>query len=111
MKRRDFIKNTAAFASLTFLPSSVWALTKEGKLRTAHIGIGGMGGADLASISSHNLVEVTALCDVDATNLAAAKALHPNAKVFTDYRKLFDAMKNVRLRRWCSSAVWTGVRT
>ncbi len=53
-----------------------------------------MGASDLASISSHNLVEVTALCDVDATNLAAAKALHPNAKVFTDYRKLFDAMKD-----------------
>ncbi len=94
MKRRDFLKNTAAFASLTFLPSSVWALAKDGKLRTAHIGIGGMGASDLASISSHNLVEVTALCDVDATNLAAAKALHPNAKVFTDYRKLFDAMKD-----------------
>jgi predicted dehydrogenase len=92
MKRRDFLKSSAALASVTFLPSSVWALTKNGKLRTAHIGVGGMGNADLGSISSHALVEVTALCDVDSNNLAAAKKLHPNAKVFTDYRKLFDVM-------------------
>lgn len=92
MKRRDFLKNTAALASVTFLPSSVWALTKNGKLRTAHIGVGGMGNADLGSISSHAMVEVTALCDVDSNRLAAAKKLHPNAKVFTDYRRLFDEM-------------------
>ena len=92
MKRRNFLKNAAAFASVTILPSSVWALAKNGKLRTAHIGVGGMGGADLKSISSHAMVEVTALVDVDSNSLAAAKKLHPNAKVFSDYRKLFDAM-------------------
>ena len=91
MKRRDFIKNTAAFASITFLSSAQWALIKNSKLRTAHIGVGGMmGGADLESISSHPMVEVTALCDVDSNFLAAAYKLHPGAKVYTDYRKLFD---------------------
>ncbi len=91
MKRRDFIKNTAAFASITFLPSAVWAQVKNGKLRTAHIGVGGMmGGADLEAISSHPMVEVTALCDVDSNFLAAALKLHPGAKTYSDYRKLFD---------------------
>ncbi|MEN8200967.1 MAG: Gfo/Idh/MocA family oxidoreductase [Bacteroidota bacterium] len=90
MKRRDFLRNTAALASVTLLPSSVWALTKNGKLRTAHIGVGGMGASDLKSISSHSMVEVTALCDVDAGNLAAAHKLHPNARVYSDYRRLFD---------------------
>lgn len=94
MKRRSFIKNASAFASVTILPSSVWALTKNSKLRTAHIGVGGMGGSDLKSISSHSMVEVTALVDVDSNSLAAAQKLHPKAKVFTDYRKLFDTMKN-----------------
>ncbi|NQU84952.1 MAG: Gfo/Idh/MocA family oxidoreductase [Mariniphaga sp.] len=94
MKRRDFIKNSAAFASVTFLPSSVWALTKNGKLRTAHIGVGGMGAEDLKSISSHKLVEITALCDVDSNSLVAAKKLHPKAKVYADYRKLFDEIGN-----------------
>ena len=94
MKRRNFLKNTAALASVSLFPSSVWALAKNGKLRTAHIGVGGMGGSDLKSISSHSQIEVTALCDVDSNSLAAAKKLHPNAKVFSDYRKLFDEIGN-----------------
>ena len=65
-------------------------MIKTDKLRTAHIGVGGMGLADLKSMASHPSVVVTALCDVDATALAAAKKLHPNAKTFRDYRKMFD---------------------
>lgn len=53
-----------------------------------------MGSADLKSISSHSMVEVTALCDVDANRLADAKKLHPGAKTFVDYRKMFDALGN-----------------
>ena len=93
MKKRDFLKKSAIIASsVTFLPSSVWALTKKTHLRTAHIGVGGMGNADLRSIAAHELVRVTALCDVDAKNLAAAKKKHPEAKTYRDYRKLFDEM-------------------
>lgn len=92
MKRRDFLKNAAAFSAITLLPSSVWAITKNGKLRTAHIGVGNMGASDLGSIASHPMVEVTALCDVDSNYLAAAQKLYPGAKVFTDYRRLFDQM-------------------
>ncbi len=89
MKRRDFIKN-AGLASVMLLPSSTWAITKNGKLRTAHIGVGGMGFADLTAIASHPMVEVTALCDVDSAKLANAKKSFPAAKVFSDYRRLFD---------------------
>lgn len=91
MKRRDFLKSAAAFSAVTILPSSVWALTKNGKIRTAHIGVGGMMGmADLKSISSHPMVEVTALCDVDTKYLAVAQKMFPNAKGYADYRKMFD---------------------
>ena len=89
MKRRNFVKSTAALASTSLLPKSVWALAKDGKLRTAHIGVGNMGGEDLNAISSHPMVEVTALCDVDSDNLAAASKLHPQAKLFSDYRIMF----------------------
>ena len=94
MKKRDFLKTSAALASTALLPNSLFALTKNNKrLRTAHIGVGGMGASDLASISSHALVDVVALCDVDSKNLAAAKTLHPNAKTYTDYRTLLTEMK------------------
>ena len=94
MKRRSFIKNAAAFASITILPSSVWAIAKNGKIRTAHIGVGGMGNADLKAIASHNMVEVTALCDVDSIKLGEAQKQFPKAKVFADYRMLLDTLKN-----------------
>ena len=95
MKKRDFIKTSAALASTALLPSSIFALTKgKDRLRTAHIGVGGMGAADLASIASHEAVDVVALCDVDQSNLDAALQLHPNAETFTDYRDLLSQMAN-----------------
>lgn len=81
-------------SSMALMPSGAWALSannifKEKRLRTAHIGVGNMGGEDLKAISSHAKVEVFALCDVDAKNLAEAKKLHPEAKTFSDYREMF----------------------
>ena len=94
MKKRDFLKTSAALASTALFPNSLFALTKDNKrLRTAHVGVGGMGAVDLASISSHALVDVVALCDVDSKNLDAAKALHPGAKTYTDYRTLLTEMR------------------
>ncbi len=94
MDRRHFIKTTAAFAAVSALPLSAMAITKNTRLKTAHIGVGGMGAADLASISSHEMVDVVALCDVDSNALAAAKKLHPDAAVYSDYRQLLHEMKD-----------------
>ncbi len=92
MNKREFLKSAATLSSFALLPSGVWAFTKSKRLRTAHIGVGNMGGEDLKAISSHKLVDVTALCDVDADNLAAAHKLHPGAKIFSDYRKMLTEM-------------------
>jgi predicted dehydrogenase len=94
MKRRDFVKSTAVMGSIAFLPSCANEITKEKRLRTAHIGIGGMGGEDLKAISSHELVDVVALCDVDTNALAAAKELHPAAKTYSDYRVMLKEMSS-----------------
>ena len=72
--------------------SSSTAGSKIERVRTAHIGVGGMGAEDLNAIASHSLVEVTALCDVDANALAAASKLHPNAKTYSDYRVLLKEL-------------------
>jgi hypothetical protein len=45
---------------------------RDGILRHAAIGVGGMGGRDLDQLRSHPRLRVTALCDVDAKALAAA---------------------------------------
>ncbi len=92
MNKREFLKSTAALSTFALLPSGAWAYTKDKRLRTAHIGVGNMGGEDLKAISSHAMVDVVALCDVDSNHLAAAQLLHPKAKTFTDYRKLLAEM-------------------
>lgn len=87
-KRRDFLKAGAAVAAFNILPSGAFSASPNGKLRTAHIGVGGMGGADLRSVSSHAKVEVAALCDVDLARLNGAKNRHPGAETFRDYREM-----------------------
>jgi len=94
MKKREFLKSATALASMTILPSSIWSMKKNNKIRTAHIGVGGMGAADLNSISSHSSVDVVALCDVDSTALNEAKKLHPKAQGYIDYREMFKDMKD-----------------
>ncbi|MFK7813863.1 MAG: Gfo/Idh/MocA family oxidoreductase [Maribacter sp.] len=94
MNKREFLKKTAAASSFALLPNGAWAFSnKDKRLRTAHIGVGNMGGEDLKAISSHAQVDVVALCDVDSDNLAAAQKLHPKAKLFSDYRVMLKEMK------------------
>jgi predicted dehydrogenase len=94
MNKRDFLKKSSLGAvGIALAPSFVMGKTgPHARLRTAHIGVGNMGGEDLKAISSHSLVDVTALCDVDTNNLAAAKKLHPDAKTFSDYRLMLKEM-------------------
>lgn len=92
MERRQFIKGTAALASVSALPLSLMSMVKGKQLRTAHIGVGGMGAADLASISSHPGVKVVALCDVDGHALQQAKDKFPDAALYSDYRLLLKEL-------------------
>ena len=66
------------------------ALNENGRLRVAHIGVGNMGAADLKAISSHELVDMVALCDVDDRRAAGTYKLHPKAKKYKDVRKVYD---------------------
>ncbi len=93
MNKREFLKSAATLSSIALLPAGAWAFSEDKRLRTAHIGVGNMGGEDLKAISSHDLVDVVALCDVDANNLAQAHKLHPKAKTYSDYRVLLTEME------------------
>ena len=62
------------------------------KLNIAIIGAGGRGAADTAEVSSENIV---ALCDVNEDHLNAAAAKYPQARKYVDFRKLYDASKDI----------------
>ena len=60
------------------------------RLRVAGIGVGGKGASDIQQASQ--VMEVVALCDIDAQRLDQRAASWPTAKKYFDYRKLFDEM-------------------
>jgi len=93
MKKRDFIKSTAALTMGAFLPSPLWAMSNNNRLRTAHIGLGIQGISDLKATAAHSAVEVVALCDVDSKMLADAKKMYPEAAVYADYRIMLNEME------------------
>ncbi len=101
LDRRSFIANTGMAAAglsisgcLTPNGSSSGSvrqgqIIKGRKLNIAAVGCGGKGNVDVRAVSSENIV---ALCDVDSARAAKTFGLHPNAKTFTDYRKMFEEM-------------------
>ena len=101
MNKRDFLKKSGigalgvlAAPSILSANEKLKTLKPDDRLRTAHIGVGNMGAADLNDISSHPQVDVVALCDVDAINLSEARKKHLKARVFFDYRVMLNEMGN-----------------
>lgn len=94
MNKRDFLKRSSLGAvGVALAPSLIFNKVNANKrLRTAHIGVGNMGLEDLKSIASHKMVDVAALCDVDANHLKAAQKMYPKAKAYSDYRKMLKEM-------------------
>lgn len=56
-------------------------------LHVAAVGCGGKGLSDISEISAGN--RIAFLCDIDGERMAEAVALHPEAKVYSDYREMF----------------------
>ncbi len=91
-QRRDFLKRAAAASLVLGAPNFLRARDVQNKLNIAIIGSGGRGGANLAGVSSENIV---ALCDVEQKNLDKAAVKYPQARKYQDYRKLYDRASDI----------------
>ncbi len=60
------------------------------RLRVACVGVGGKGSSDTDQVAK--VMDVAALCDIDADRLGKKADLFPKAKTFPDWRTLFDAV-------------------
>ena len=94
LSRRGFLKQAGALtAGVTILPSSVIGglgyKAPSDKLNIAGIGVGGMGRRNLMAMNEENIV---ALCDVDFKYAERCFNDYPNAKKYSDYRKMLDEM-------------------
>jgi predicted dehydrogenase len=96
LTRRDFMETAAAVAAFTVVPRHVLGgprhVAPSEKLNIAGIGLGGRGEGDLDECGSENIV---ALCDVDEEYAGRVFKKYPNAKKWTDFRKMLDEQKDI----------------
>lgn len=102
--RRHFLQ-ASSWAGITMitLPNAVRGAAANEKLRFACIGAGGRATAGYGVATKEHLV---AIAEVDpdgrgASKIKSVKRILPDLKVYTDYRKLFDAHDDL-------DAVWVG---
>ena len=89
IKRREFLKSTAAAGVGLILPSGVLsgANAASNKLNVALIGADGRARAHYRGLKAENVV---ALCDVDEEHLAFAAKEFPGAKHYADWRTCLE---------------------
>ncbi|MSU40949.1 MAG: Gfo/Idh/MocA family oxidoreductase [Pedosphaera sp.] len=92
--RRAFLSASAASAfSFTFLPRHVLGgagqIAPSERLNVAGIGCGGMGGGDIAKLTSLG-ANFVALCDVDEARAAGTFKAHPTARRYKDFRVMLE---------------------
>jgi predicted dehydrogenase len=97
LTRRHFIASAAASAAaVTIVPRHVLGgprnIAPSEKMNIAGIGVGGMGGANLANLQGENIV---AICDVDHTYAAHTIQQYPKAKLYKDFRLMLDQQKDI----------------
>ncbi len=97
--RRRFLQRTAgAAAAFTIVPRCVLGqgtTPPSEKLNIAGIGAGGMGGGDIQQVARDSGTRIVALCDVDLRPEHRERTQipkFPDAKVYQDFRKMFDEM-------------------
>ena len=95
--RRRFLKQVALAGAALSIPAASWSRVwgANSRLRVASVGTGGKGWSDLTATAASPNVQVVALCDIDETkaHLGQAAEKFPEARLFTDWRKLFDEHK------------------
>ena len=97
LSRRRFVGGTAAaIAAYTIVPRHCIAASGQTspneKIRIAIVGAGGQGGWNINQLEETGQVQFVALCDVDTQRAGENLTRFPQAKIFRDFRKMFDEM-------------------
>jgi len=92
--RRQFMKSTVSAAAglvvLTRVGRSL-VLSANERLNIAAIGCGGRGAENLREVAKED--NIVALCDVDEKRAAESFKVHPGAKKYRDFRRMFDEVE------------------
>jgi predicted dehydrogenase len=86
--RRQFLQVTVtAGTGLLGAPAFLRGRNLNEKLNIACIGVGGRGASNLAGVAGENIV---VLCDVSQNAVDKAAEKHPQARKFSDFRRVYD---------------------
>lgn len=93
LSRREFLRRSTVTAAGLWLAAPQFlraqgAISANSKLNIGIIGVAGQGGYSINQLK--DIANLVALCDVDATKLAAAQTRFPAAKTYRDFRRLVD---------------------
>jgi len=101
-RRRFLFTSTVAASGLMLTWSSSNAapaanpkprtISPNEKLNIAAVGAGGQAATDIAGVATENIV---ALCDIDETRLRERGSKFPKARLFRDYRKMLEEVKEI----------------
>lgn len=93
LNRRHFIKNSALAAAALGLSARSYAQVSgaNSDLRVGVVGFRSRGSEHLKELGKIKGVRIAALCDVDSDVVAKGLKSHPNAKGFTDIRKMLES--------------------
>jgi predicted dehydrogenase len=97
--RRTFLKSTLATVSVPYLvPAEALgangATAPSNKITVGALGVGDQGTRDMREFLNHEDVRITAICDVNKRNAAAARKIvadaygKPDVKVYSDFREM-----------------------
>ncbi|MCI5665057.1 MAG: Gfo/Idh/MocA family oxidoreductase [Mediterranea sp.] len=97
INRREFLKNIGMLGAGALMAASPWLSafsevmhTKKEKCRLGIIGPGSRGRFLMEFLLQNEKAEIVALCDIYQPSIDKALELVPNAKVYTDYRRLLE---------------------
>jgi len=92
--RRGFVQSSAALGTAWWVGSRTSAQARPSALEglaAACVGVGGKGGSDTSHVAEHG-VNILGLCDVDKNTLTKKAREFKDAKQFTDFREMFEAI-------------------
>lgn len=93
LSRRRFLQTTALAGAGVLVGSRsarARTISANDKLNVGVVGVANRGGDNLAGVRANPSVNIVALCDIDDNYLAAAAKELPDAKTYSDYRKLME---------------------
>ena len=97
LTRRSFLRRSGtALVGFTVLPASWFGpnatAAPSNRVRVVGVGVGGRGGSDIRAVAREG-AEIVGLCEVDKKRGVNLYKAFPKAKVFEDYRVMFDRLE------------------